>query len=93
MSSMGDATNLGGGTLLLTPLVGPDQQVYALAQGSVVTGGFAFIGASGTGVQKNDPTMGLITKGALIEREVPRALDGKKELAITLFNADFTTAE
>jgi flagellar P-ring protein precursor FlgI len=93
VSSMGDATNLGGGTLLLTPLVGADQQVYALAQGPIVTGGFAITGASGTGVQKNHPTVGLISKGALIEREVPLALDGKKELAITLFNPDFTTAE
>ena len=93
VSSMGDATNLGGGTLLLTPLMGADQKVYALAQGPIVTGGFAVTGASGTGVQKNHPTVGLITKGALIEREVPLALDGKKELAITLFNPDFTTAE
>jgi flagellar P-ring protein FlgI len=93
VSSLGDATNLGGGTLLLTPLVGPDQQVYALAQGAIVTGGFAVSGASGSSVQKNHPTVGLITKGALIEREVPLALDGKKELAITLFNPDFTTAE
>jgi flagellar P-ring protein precursor FlgI len=93
VSSLGDATNLGGGTLLLTPLVGPDQQVYALAQGPIVTGGFAVSGASGSAVQKNHPTVGLITKGALIEREVALALDGKKELAITLFNPDFTTAE
>jgi flagellar P-ring protein precursor FlgI len=93
VSSLGDATNLGGGTLLLTPLVGPDQQVYALAQGPIVTGGFAVSGASGSAVQKNHPTVGLITKGAFIEREVPLALDGKKELAITLFNPDFTTAE
>ena len=93
VSSLGDATNLGGGTLLLTPLVGPDQQVYALAQGPIVTGGFAVTGASGSAVQKNHPTVGLISKGAIIEREVPLALDGKKELAITLFNPDFTTAE
>ncbi len=93
VSSIGDATNLGGGTLLLTPLMGPDQQVYALAQGPIVTGGFAVTGASGSSVQKNHPTVGLISKGALIEREVPLALDGKKELAITLFTPDFTTAE
>jgi flagellar P-ring protein precursor FlgI len=73
--------------------VGPDQQVYALAQGPIVTGGFAVTGASGSSVQKNHPTVGLISKGALIEREVPLALDGKKELAITLFTPDFTTAE
>jgi flagellar P-ring protein precursor FlgI len=93
VSSLGDATSLGGGTLLLTPLKGPDQQVYALAQGPVVIGGFAASGASGTGVQKNHPTVGIISKGALIEKEVPFSLEGKKELAISLFNPDFTTAE
>lgn len=93
VSSLGDATSLGGGTLLMTPLRGPDQQVYALAQGSVVTGGFAVFGASGSGVQKNHPTVGIISKGALIEKEIPFSLDGKKELALSLFNPDFTTAE
>ena len=93
VSSMGDATSLVGGTLLLTPLKGPDQQVYALAQGPVVTGGFAITGASGTGVQKNHPTVGIISKGAVIEKEVPFLLEGKTELAIALFNPDFTTAE
>ena len=79
--------------MLLTPLRGPDQQVYALAQGPVVTGGFAVSGASGSGVQKNHPTVGIISKGALIEKEIPFSLDGKKELALSLFNPDFTTAE
>ncbi|MBM4351801.1 MAG: flagellar basal body P-ring protein FlgI, partial [Deltaproteobacteria bacterium] len=71
VSSIGDAKNLQGGTLLLTPLRGVDQQVYALAQGPILTGGFAAGGAAGGGVQKNHPTVGMITKGALIEREVP----------------------
>ena len=93
VSSLGDATSLGGGTLLLTPLKGPDQQVYALAQGPVVTGGFAVSGASGSGVQKNHPTVGIISKGALIEKEIPFSLEGKKELDLSLFNPDFTTAE
>jgi len=93
VSSIGDAKNLQGGTLLLTPLKGVDQQVYALAQGPILTGGFAAGGAAGGGVQKNHPTVGLITKGALIEREVPVGLNGKKELFLTLFNPDFSTAE
>jgi len=93
ISSIGDATNLGGGTLLLTPLKGVGQQVYGLAQGPIVTGGFAASGASGSGVQKNHPTVGIITKGAIVEKEVPLLLDGKKELILTLFNPDFTTAE
>jgi flagellar P-ring protein precursor FlgI len=93
VSSLGDASNLAGGTLLLSPLTGPDRQVYALAQGPIVTGGFAVSGASGSSVQKNHPTVGSISKGALIEREVPLSLDGKKELALSLFQPDFTTAE
>ena len=93
VSSMGDATSLAGGTLMLTPLKGVDEQVYALAQGPIVTGGFAVTGASGSSVQKNHPTVGIISKGALIEKEIPLSLDGKKELALTLFNPDFTTAE
>jgi len=93
VSSIGDSTSLTGGTLLLTPLSGIDQQVYALAQGPIVTGGFTVAGASGSGVTKNHPTVGLISKGALIEREIPLALDGKKELTLTLFNPDFTTAD
>jgi flagellar P-ring protein precursor FlgI len=93
VSSLGDATSLGGGTLLLTPLKGPDQQVYALAQGPVVTGGFAVSGASGSGVQKNHPTVGIISKGALVEKEIPFSLEGKRELDLSLFNPDFTTAE
>jgi len=93
VSSIGDATSLAGGTLMLTPLKGADQQVYAVAQGPIVTGGFAISGASGTGVQKNHPTVGIISKGALIEKEIPFSLEGKKELALTLFNPDFTTAE
>jgi len=93
VSSIGDATSLSGGTLLMTPLKGVDQQVYALAQGPIVVGGFAVSGASGSGVQKNHPTVGIISKGALIEKEIPLSLNGKKELTLSLFNPDFTTAE
>ena len=93
VSSIGDATNLAGGTLLMAPLMGPDRQVYAVAQGPVATGGFAVSGASGSSVQKNHPTAGIISRGALIEKEVPVTLEGKKELALTLFHPDFTTAE
>jgi len=93
VSSIGDAKSLQGGTLLITPLKGIDQQVYALAQGPIVTGGFAVSGAAGGGVQKNHPTVGVLTKGAVVEREVSVHLDGKQELLLTLFNPDFTTAE
>jgi flagellar P-ring protein FlgI len=93
VSSLGDAKSLLGGTLLMTPLKAVDQQVYALAQGPIVVGGFAASGASGSGVQKNHPTVGMITKGALVEKEVSVVLDGKKELTLCLFNPDFTTGE
>ena len=79
--------------MLQTPLKGADQHVYALAQGPIVVGGFAVSGASGTGVTKNHPTVGMITKGALIEREVPVQLDGRREATLCLFNPDFSTAE
>ncbi|HSR11628.1 MAG TPA: flagellar basal body P-ring protein FlgI, partial [Thermodesulfobacteriota bacterium] len=74
-------------------LMGPDKQTYALAQGALATGGFLATGASGTSVQKNHPTVGNVAKGALIEREVPFSLEGRKELGLTLFHPDFTTAE
>jgi len=93
VSSIGDAKNLQGGTLLLTPLRGVDQQVYALAQGSILTGGFAAGGAAGGGIQKNHPTVGMISRGGLIEKEVPVRLNGKKDLVLTLFNPDFSTVE
>lgn len=93
VSSIGDATSLVGGTVLLTPLKGADQQVYAMAQGPIVIGGFAASGAAGGGVQKNHPTVGIISKGALVEREIPVSLDGKQELILALFQPDFTTAE
>jgi flagellar P-ring protein FlgI len=92
VSSLGDAKSLLGGTLLLTPLKGVDQQIYGLAQGPVVTGGFAVSGGSGTTVQKNHPTVGMISRGGTVEKEVPVVLDGKRELTLCLFNPDFTTA-
>ena len=92
VSSIGDAKSLLGGTLLLTPLRGVDRKVYALAQGPVSVGGFAAAGAAGGGVTKNHPTVGRISGGATIEREIPVTMQGKQELIITLSNPDFTTA-
>lgn len=92
VSSMGDAKSLQGGTLLLTPLRGADGKVYALAQGPVSVGGFAFGGAGGGGIQKNHPTVGRIPGGASIEREIPLDLNNKGQMAINLHKPDFTTA-
>ncbi|MEW5800617.1 MAG: flagellar basal body P-ring protein FlgI [bacterium] len=92
ISSLGDATSLQGGTLLLTPVKGADSQVYAIAQGAVSVGGFAAAGAAGGGAQKNHPTVARIPQGALIEREIPFSLDAQKPLLLTLERADFITA-
>jgi flagellar P-ring protein precursor FlgI len=93
ISSIGDAKSLQGGTLLLTPMNGVDHQVYALAQGPIAVGGYVASGAAGGGVTKNHPTVASISKGAIIEREVPVRLEDKKELFLALYNSDFTTAE
>lgn len=92
VSSIGDATSLGGGTLLMTPLKGPNGKVYALAQGALSIGGFSVSGASGSGVQQNDPTVGLISGGAIIEKEVPVSYAGLHTLDLALMTPDFTTA-
>ena len=91
VSSMGDAKSIAGGTLLMAPLKGADNQVYAVAQGSILTNSFAF-GGQGATAQKNHPTAGRVPNGALIERELPNALKGKSVLNLNLSVADFTTA-
>jgi len=91
VSSLGDATTLQGGTLLLTPLLGPDGRVYALAQGPLSVGGGVATGAGGDSVQKNHPTVGRVPRGALVEREVPVTLD-TTTVTFALARADFTTA-
>jgi flagellar P-ring protein precursor FlgI len=92
VSSIGDADNLQGGNLLFTPLKAADGQVYAVAQGPISTGGFAVGSASGTGVQKNFPTVGRVVNGALIEKEISIDFNHKKSLTLTLQQPDFTTA-
>ncbi len=91
VNSIGDAENLQGGTLLFTPLKGADDQVYAVAQGSVSTGGFS-AGGAGAGVQKNFPTVGRVVGGAMIEKELSVDFSQKKEISLILHSPDFTTA-
>ena len=91
VSSLGDAKSIAGGTLLMAPLRGADNQVYAVAQGSVLTNSFAF-GGQGATAQKNHPTAGRVPNGALVERELPNMLTGKTTLNLNLNTADFTTA-
>lgn len=92
VSSIGDAKNLQGGTLLLTPMKGADGKVYAVAQGPVSTGGFSYGKGTGTGVQKNFPTVGRIVGGALIEKEIANNFNEQEVLTLALHVPDFTTA-
>lgn len=89
-SAIGDATNLQGGMLVLTSLRGIDGQVYALAQGSVVTGGF-IAGRSANSQTVNHPTVGRIPSGAIIERAAP-SVSPKDSVKLQLRDPDYTTA-
>jgi flagellar P-ring protein precursor FlgI len=93
VSSIGDATSLLGGTLLMTPMSGADNQVYAVASGAVSIGGGFSVTAGGTGetAQKNHPTAGRVVGGAIVEREVPMPVNPQR-LTIALLFPDFTTA-
>lgn len=90
VSSVGDAENLAGGTLLMTPLKAADGNVYAVAQGSLVVGSLAF-GGKAAKVQKNHPTSGRIPGGAYVEREVDFELTDGQNLKYRLKDSDFTT--
>jgi flagellar P-ring protein precursor FlgI len=92
ISSLGDATSLEGGTLLMTPLFGTDGQVYAISQGPVSVGGFSAGGGAGPTQQKNHPTVGRIAAGATVERELENDLAERRELDLALAIPDFTTA-
>jgi flagellar P-ring protein precursor FlgI len=93
VSSIGDARSLVGGTLLMTPLLGPDQHVYAVAQGPMVVGGYRFDSQLNR-QQKNYPTSGVLPGGATVETPVDaNLLNAKDELTFILKDADATTAE
>lgn len=92
VASTGDARSLQGGELLMTPLYGPDGQVYAVAQGPVVLGGYT-AGSAGNIVTVNHPTAGRVPSGGVIERGVSIDLSRLKDLSLLLHTADFLTAE
>jgi flagellar P-ring protein FlgI len=92
VSALGDAKNLQGGTLLVTPLLGADGNVYAVAQGSLAIGGFAAEGEASK-IVRGVPTVGRISNGAIIEREIDFALNRLPNVRLALRNADFTTAK
>ena len=91
VSTIGDAKSLQGGTLILSPLKGPDGKVYALAQGAVSIGGFIG-GTSGTSVQKNHTTAGRVPGGVMIENEPRFSFGAEDEIRLFLNIPDFTTA-
>lgn len=91
VSALGDADSLLGGTLLVTPLLGADGEVYAVGQGQVQVGGFKAQGQAAT-VTKGVPTAARIPSGALVEREIPFDMRSLDQVKIALRNPDFTTA-
>src|SRR5271170_186554 len=91
-SSAGDARSLEGGLLLMTPLYGPDGQIYAQAQGPIVLGGYA-VASNGNMKQFNHPTTARVPDGAMVERSVPLDLTKMRTLSLLLNDADFRTAE
>lgn len=91
LSSIGDASTLQGGILVMTPLKGADGRVYAVAQGPVSVGGFVVEGGGGDSAQKNHPTVGRLSKGATVERSIPFDLFAEGQVRIVLREPDFIT--
>lgn len=92
VSSLGDAKSLRGGSLLMTPMKGADGQVYAMAQGNLVVGGFGADAGDGSRVTVNIPSAGRVPNGATVERTVKNAFNIGDHLILNLHDADFTTA-
>ncbi len=90
LSSIGDASTLQGGILVMTPLKGADGKVYAVAQGPVSVGGFVVAGGGDT-AQKNHPTVARISKGGTIEKSIPFDLFAEGQVRIVLREPDFIT--
>lgn len=92
VSSMGNATSLRGGTLLMTPLKGADGETYSIAQGNLVVGGFGAEGQDGSRITVNVPSVGRIPNGATVEREVATSFAQGDHVTLNLNRPDFTTA-
>lgn len=91
ISALGDAKSLQGGTLLVTPLLAADGEVYAVAQGEVAISGYSVEGEAAT-VTQNIPTSGRIAEGAIVEREIDFSLEELQQVRLALKNPDFTTS-
>lgn len=92
VASIGNATSLRGGSLIMTPLRGIDNQVYAVAQGNLIVGGFGASGADGSRVTVNVPSTGRIPNGATVEVPVPSNFSAGNSITLNLHNPDFTTS-
>lgn len=93
VSSLGNAKSLRGGSLLMSPLKGADGQIYAVAQGNLVVGGFGAEGGDGSRISVNVPSVGRIPNGATVERAAPTSFGGEDYLVFNLNRSDFTTAK
>lgn len=93
VASMGKAKSLRGGSLILTPLLGADGQIYAMAQGNLAVGGLGAEGADGSRIVVNIPSTGRIPEGATVERAVATGFADAPMLTFNLARADFTTAQ
>jgi len=93
ISSIGDAKSLQGGTLLMTSLKAADNNIYAIAQGPLIVGGYTSSGSSGSESTKNHPTVARIPNGASIEKEIIFDFNELEDLTIALNEPDFTTAQ
>ena len=92
VSSIGDAKSLRGGTLILSPLRGVDDKVYAIAQGNVIVNGFGIDGGDGSSITVNIPSVGRIPNGATIENTIETPFGKATDLVLNLNTADFTTS-
>jgi flagellar P-ring protein FlgI len=93
VSSIGSAKSLRGGTLMQTFLKGLDGKVYAVAQGNLVVSGFSANGADGSKIVGNNPTVGIISNGASVEKEIPTPFSRGDFITFNLFDSDFSTAQ
>jgi len=91
ISTLGNAKSLAGGTLIATPLKGPDDKTWAIAQGALSVGGFIAEGATGSSSKKNHPTVGRLPGGATVEASAPTVMP-EKQIVLVLNQPDFTTA-